>query len=405
MAALINLRYFILLGFLWGHTLGLINLSPNDRDKLEEIWGNDWTFTGILTFAHLPYTKCLADPEASYDIAILGAPFDTATMYRTGARFGPRTIRSASLRQNKDRGFNFRAGLNPYSDWAKVIDCGDIPITPVDNELALHQMVAGYENVLSHKTNAKENEGNVPRIVMLGGDHSVLLSALRNLYKVYGPITVLQFDAHLDTWNPNTYPSFNRTSSPPFNHGSMLWMAHEEGIISNDTNVHAGLRTRLGGVGWDDYEMDAKQGFSRIESDEIMDIGVQGIVDKIKKRIPKDAPVYISVDIDVLDPSNAPGTGALEAGGWFTRELIQMLRRLDHLNIVGAEVVEVNPLSDIPNAEITALAAAQIAFEIATSMVKKGPLKIKANKQTRKGDHSYFEWKKEFPMSGTQIVL
>lgn len=374
--------------------LSLIDLNSSNRSSLEALWGNDWTFTGILTFAHLPYTKCLVDPEESFDIAILGLPFDTTTMYRPGARFGPRSIRSASLRQNSDRGFNIRAGINPYQSWAKVVDCGDIPISPIDNNLALHQMVSGYENIISHKTHASINKGNVPRIISLGGDHSVLLPALRNVYSVYGPITVLHFDAHLDTWKPQKYPKFNGTSSPSFNHGSMLYMAHKEGIISKDGNVHAGIRTRLGGADWDDYDSDDSQGFSRIESDEIIDIGVSGIVEKIKNKIPANAPVYISVDIDVLDPSNAPGTGALEAGGWFTRELIQMIRRLEDLNIVGAEIVEVNPLSDVPNSEITALAASQIAYEIITSMVKKGPLKVpeKIKNPTNLID-SYFEWK------------
>lgn len=350
-------------------------------DTSQSVWANDWTFTGVSTFAHLPYTKCLVDEEVSYDIAILGIPFDTTVMYRPGARFGPRSIRSASSRQSPGRGFNPKSAINPYQDWAKVIDCGDIPVTPIDNELALHQMVSGYENVIRHKTNATINEGNAPRVIVLGGDHSVLLSSLRNLHKVYGPVTVLQFDAHLDTWDPSTYPSFNGTNSPSFNHGSMLWMAHKEGIIAQENNVHAGVRTRLGGAGWADYESDDKQGFYRIESDEIVDIGVAGIVEKIKSKIPSDVPVYISVDIDVLDPSHAPGTGALEAGGWFTRELIQMIKRLDYLNIVGAEVVEVNPLSDIPNSEITALAASDIAYQLLTNMVKKGPIKVKNLKE------------------------
>lgn len=348
----------------------------DDGTNYEDIWGNDWPFTGVSTFSHLPYTKCLVDPYETFDIAVLGIPFDTTVLYRPGARFGPRSIRSASLRQSPGRGFNPRSGISPYSSWAKIIDCGDIPVSPIDNELALQQMVRGYENVLSHNTNSTDNRGNVPRILSLGGDHSVLLSSLRNLYEVYGPVTVLQFDAHLDTWNPNSYPSFNGTGAPSFNHGSMLWMAHKEGIIAHSNNVHAGVRTRLGGSDWEDYNNDDDQGFYRIESDEIVDIGVAGIVDKIKSKIPNDVPVYISVDIDVLDPSNAPGTGALEAGGWFTRELIQMIKRLDHLNIVGAEVVEVNPLSDIPNSEITALAASDIAFQILTNMVKKGPLKL-----------------------------
>lgn len=350
--------------------------SDNSDNTDNSVWDMDWTFTGISTFAHLPYTKCLIDSAEDYDIAILGIPFDNTVMHRPGARFGPKAIRSASARQSPGRGFHPRQGLNPYKSWAKVIDCGDIPVSPLDHDLALRQMVAGYTNIINHKTHASVNEANVPRVVSFGGDHSVLLPALRSLHSVYGPLTVLHFDAHLDTWDPRTYPSFNGTDSPDFNHGSMLWMAHQEGIIAAKNNVHAGVRTLLGGTGWDDYISDDKLGFTRIDGEDIMDIGVSGVVEKIKATIPKGVPVYVSVDIDVLDPSNAPGSGALEAGGWYTRELMLMIRKLDDLNIVGAEIVEVNPLTDVANAEITALAASQIAYELVTNMVKKGPLKV-----------------------------
>ncbi|CDR43768.1 CYFA0S12e04126g1_1 [Cyberlindnera fabianii] len=335
----------------------------------EDLWGTDWPFAGVNTFAHLPHTKCLLNPDEQFDIALIGMPFDTAVSYRSGARFGPRGIRAASQRQTALRGYNVRADLNPYDDWAKIIDCGDMPISPMDNNLALKQMTMGYQHLLNHTT---PDTKHLPRLVSLGGDHSIILPALRALYEKYGKITLIHFDAHLDTWLPNKYPSHWPSDQAAFTHGSMLWIAYEEGLLQNNTNIHAGLRTRLSDAG--DYEDDDAQGFARVHSDDIMTMGIDGIVDKIKRRIPKDEPVYLSIDIDVIDPGLAPGTGTPEVGGFLTRELISMLRKLEDLNLVGADIVEVNPSYD--HAETTTLAAAQIAFEIITNMVKRGPLEI-----------------------------
>lgn len=344
---------------------------------LQEKWGTPWPFSGITTFAHLESPQCLIDPTTDFDIAVVGVPFDTAVSYRPGARFGPRAVRAASMRQYALRAFNHRAGINPYKSWAKVVDCADIPVTPFDNELAVRQMVEGYTELLSRNTTykdtkkSKKNKGtkfSVPRIITIGGDHSIALTALRALHKIYGPITVIHFDAHLDTWLPANYPS-SWGEATEFTHGTMFWVAAKEGLLANNSCVHAGLRTRLSG--WEDYEEDTRVGFQRIESDEIMVKGPEGIVKDILARVPKDVPVYLSVDIDVIDPSMAPATGTPEVGGWQTRELISIIRGLEDLNIVGADLVEVAPAYD--QAEITALAGAQIIYEMITSMVKKGP--------------------------------
>ncbi|CCH42982.1 putative agmatinase 1 [Wickerhamomyces ciferrii] len=351
------------------------------QPSLEELWGSDWTFTGPLSFAKLPYKKCLITPNESFDIGIIGMPFDTAVTYRPGARFGPRALRIASSRQSKSQGFNFRAGLNPYESWAKVLDCGDVPITPMDNEVALRQMDEGYKELLKRETESSEGD-QIPRLIMLGGDHSILLSSLRNLYQKYGKINVIHFDSHLDTWSPKKYSSYWK--SQEFTHGSMLWMANEEGLI-NDKNVHVGLRSRL--TGWEDYNEDDSQGWLRIHSDEIMEpAGLQRIAQKIKSRLPHDEPVYISVDIDVLDPSVAPATGTIEPGGLLTRELIYLIRSLEDFNIVGADLVEVSPSYD--HAEITATAGSQIIYEILTNMIKKGPLNL-IKKEKQKDDLAY----------------
>jgi agmatinase len=151
----------------------------------------------------------------------------------------------------------------------------------------------------------------------------------------------------------------------------MFWMASNEGLILNGSSVHAGLRTRLSGADWADYEDDDSQGFLRISADDIDDIGPKGVIEAIMGRMGTEIPVYLSVDIDVLDPGLAPGTGTPEPGGWTSRELIRILRGIEGLNLVGADIVEVAPAYDGVG-EQTALAGAQVAYEILTSMVKRG---------------------------------
>ncbi|KAI2487511.1 Agmatinase mitochondrial [Pyrenophora tritici-repentis] len=352
--------------------------SQERLDELERKWGTDWSFSGISTFAHLPHTRCLTHPETTYDIAILGAPFDTAVSYRPGARFGPRAIRAGSARQTSFRGFNPRANLNPYTSWAKIIDCGDIPITPFDNALALKQMSEAFMELGKRPATEKSAESGVqylkkPKLLTLGGDHSIALPALRALKEVYGqPIAVVHFDAHLDTWHPAKYPSaWLDESSLSFNHGSMFWVASTEGLIANGSSVHAGLRTRLSGDGPEDYTDDSQQGWHRISTDDLDDIGVKGVISSIMDRVGTETLVYLSIDIDVIDPGMAPGTGTPEPGGWTTRELIRILRGIEGMNVIGADIVEVSPAYD-GAAETTGLAAAQVAYEVLTSMVRKG---------------------------------
>lgn len=294
----------------------------------------------------------------------------------TGARFGPRAIRAASARQTSFRGFNARAGLNPYTSWASIIDCGDIPITPFDNALAVTQMTEAFTTLGSRKSKS----GGKTKLVTLGGDHSIALPALRALNTIHGqPISVLHFDAHLDTWHPHKYPSAWPSEQSDFNHGSMFWVASNEGLIMNGSSVHAGLRTRLSGDGWDDYDDDDRQGFLRISSDDIDEMGTSGIISSILSHIGTTAPVYLSIDIDVLDPGLAPGTGTPEPGGWTSRELIKILRGIMPLNVVGADIVEVAPAYD-GRGEQTALAGAQVVYEMITSIVGRGLLDLDIGK-------------------------
>ncbi|KAF2447470.1 agmatinase, mitochondrial precursor [Karstenula rhodostoma CBS 690.94] len=360
------------------------DFSPERLNKLQEKWGTDWGFSGVSTYAHLPHTRCLTQPETAFDIGIIGAPFDTAVSYRPGARFGPRAIRAGSARQTSFRGFNPRANLNPYTSWAKIIDCGDIPVTPFDNALALKQMSEAFVELgtrpSSEKSQASESTYlHKPKLLTLGGDHSIALPALRALKQAYGkPVAVVHFDAHLDTWHPAKYPSawIDPDDEAPqsfFNHGSMFWLAATEGLIANGSSVHAGLRTRLSGDDTTDYDDDSQQGWIRIATDDIDEIGVKGIIKSILDRVGTETPVYLSIDIDVIDPGMAPATGTPEPGGWTTRELIRILRGIETMNVIGADIVEVSPAYDSA-AETTGLAAAQVAYEIITSIVKKGLL-------------------------------
>ncbi|ROT37678.1 Arginase/deacetylase [Sodiomyces alkalinus F11] len=354
---------------------------------LQSLWYNnlpgdggtqaDSVFSGISTFGRLPYQPCLSQPGVQYDIAFLGAPFDTGTSYRPGARFGPSGIRQGSRRLNLYGGYNVPLGTNPFNSWATVLDCGDIPVTSYDNTWALHQIEEGHYNLLSRApvTNARvrgpaKHGKTLPRIITLGGDHTITLPLLRSINRAYGPVTVIHFDSHLDTWKPKVFGG-SPSEVASINHGTYFWHAAQEGLLRNDTNIHAGIRTTLSGPS--DYENDGYCGFEIVEAREIDTIGTDGIIKRIIDRVGTKNPVYLSLDIDTLDPAFAPATGTPETGGWSTRELRTILRGLEDVNLIGADIVEVAPAYDT-NAEHTTMAAADALYEIMSIMVKKGPL-------------------------------
>ncbi|KAI9373437.1 arginase family-domain-containing protein [Aspergillus egyptiacus] len=353
-----------------------------DAEAAKTKWGFTWGYSGVSTFGHLNHTKCLLEPGVDFDIGVIGVPFDTAASYRPGrspvfgARFGPRAIRAASNRHLPSRGFSPYSGINPYMSWAKILDCGDVPVTPFDNELALRQMTEALEELAAPRPTMEEGQEatgtKIPRLLVLGGDHSVALPALRAMAKAHGePVALVHFDAHLDTLHPSSYPSVWSSTQSEFTHGSMFWQAGNEGLLANGSSIHAGLRTRITGDDWADYVLDDQQGFVRLLTEDIDEMGPKGIVDAIVARVGETRPVYLSIDIDVLDPSIAPGTGAPEPGGWTMREMNKIIRGLDRLNIVGADIVEVAPAFD-DRGEGTAFAAAQLAYEIMTIWVKQG---------------------------------
>ncbi|KAF8079012.1 arginase deacetylase [Lyophyllum atratum] len=339
---------------------------------------HDQPFSGPLSFAHLPYARCLENEAAAFDIAILGMPFDTGVTYRPGARFGPYAIRSGSRRLRESGGYTIAWGSSPYTQGAKIVDCGDVPISPFDNALAVDQMEVAYSTLLDRTPAGGSGERDItralskdgvehPRIVSLGGDHTIVLPILRSLHKVYGPISVIHFDAHLDTWKPGERYPGQSTEQSRVTHGNFFYLAKEEGLISNQS-IHAGIRCKLDGLS--DLEVDKEVGFHLLTTDDIDDLGIPEVVRRIRNRV-GDTPVYLSLDIDVVDPGLAPATGTPEPGGWTTRELKRIIRGLAGLNFVGADIVEVAPAYD--NADITGIAAADFVADFLSLLLAENP--------------------------------
>lgn len=291
-------------------------------------------YAGLGTFARLPQLGSVPD----YDVAIVGVPFDGGTSFRPGARFGPSNVREASRL--------LRPGFHPELqttavEAAQFVDAGDLSCTPYDNVLAVKQIQEQATGLV-----AKDKT-----VIAIGGDHTIALPMIRATAAVHGPVALLHFDAHLDTWD--TYFGEEIT------HGTMFRRAFEEGLLVEDRSMHVGIRGPV--YDKDDFIRDHEFGFQIIRCSDIDTMGIPAVVQRIKDRI-GDTPVYLSIDIDVLDPAYAPGTGTPEMGGMHSREILQTLRGLSGLNIVGADVVEVAPAYD--HADITSLAAATLVFEM-----------------------------------------
>lgn len=296
-------------------------------------------YAGLGTFARLPQIDRVPD----YDIAVVGVPFDAGASFRPGARFGPAGVREASRLLRP--GYHFELDVAPVEE-TQVVDAGDIACTPYDITRAVREIEEQALPLL----------GQNKKVVSVGGDHTIALPMLRAVNKVRGPVALLHFDAHLDTWD--TY--FDQ----PVTHGTVFRRAFEEGLLIEDSSMHVGIRGPV--YDRDDFLRDHEFGFQIIRCSDLDRIGVPAAVERVKERI-GDTPVYLSVDIDVLDPSYAPGTGTPEMGGLHSRELLALLRGLDGLNIVAADVVEVAPAYD--HADITSLAAATVVFDLLALMV------------------------------------
>ena len=275
------------------------HLISNKDDYL----GQPSEFAGLSTYASLPFVHCTSNGDVeAYDIAILGAPFDTGTTARPGARFGPHGIRDGSRRIMSAFAWSAYTDRNTFDEWARVVDCGDAPLTFLDNTVALKQLEKAHKATSGRKANATD-KSETPRIITLGGDHTTTLAALRATYDHWGAVSVIHFDSHLDTWDPEVLGGgFSHYAA--VNHGTFLHLAHEEGLILN-SSIHAGIRAPFANKR-KDLKNDARCGFEIVKARDIDRIGVHGIIHKLKKRV-GDSKVYISVDIDVLDPAFAPG--------------------------------------------------------------------------------------------------
>ncbi|KAI1818187.1 arginase [Poronia punctata] len=347
------------------HTLGSQTplLGGLGTDDVDIEYGSQ--FHGLTTYANIPYVNCFSDEAigaAKYDIAILGAPFDTGVTARPGGRYGPRAIRAASQRIYADAAWSVYTGKNSLKSWAAVVDCGDVPLTYLDNNYALAQLTKGHK-VTSSREAASGNYSVTPRILTLGGDHTTTLPALRSTYEHWGPVSVIHFDSHLDTWDPKVLGG-GISDYAGLNHGTFLHIAHEEGLIRN-TSIHAGIRAPLARPKGD-ITNDERCGFARLTARDLDRFGISGIISRIRERVT--GPVYISVDIDVLDPAFAPATGTPEPGGWSTREFLSILDGLAGLPVVGADVVEVAPAYDT-RGETTALAATEVVWSLLGLMI------------------------------------
>ncbi len=294
-------------------------------------------FAGPGTFARLPRI----DEVPRADIAVVGVPFDAGVSYRPGARFGPAHVRQSSRLL---RPFNPALDVEPFGA-AQVVDAGDIACNPFDISTAITQVHDGARSLMSRGT----------RLLTIGGDHTIALPLLRAMHERHGPVAVLHFDAHLDTWD--TY------FGEPYTHGTPFRRASEEGLVDTLHSVHIGIRGPLYSA--DDLPDSERLGFVTVSCVDVEMLGLVAAVDRMRERL-GDAPIYVSVDIDVLDPAHAPGTGTPEAGGLTSRELLVMLRALADLHVVSADIVEVAPAYD--HAELTGVAASHVAYELLSVM-------------------------------------
>ena len=289
-------------------------------------------FAGVASFMRLP----VVPSAAGLDVAFAGVPYDGGTTNRPGARHGPREIRTQSALMRRINA----NGVAPYQS-LRVADVGDCTVNPFDIQHALGQIEAFFSDIRAN--------GAIP--IAAGGDHLISLPILRALGKGR-PLGLIHFDSHSDTGD--SYFGDNR-----YTHGTPFRRAVEEGLIDPSRVVQIGIRGSIYDPA--DFDFARAAGFRIITIDEAVDLGAAGVVGEARK-VAGAGPVYVSFDIDSLDPSMAPGTGTPEVGGFTTREAQRMLRGLTALDIVGADVVEVSPPFDVGG--VTALAAATMMFEL-----------------------------------------
>jgi agmatinase len=289
-------------------------------------------FSGVPTFMRLPHI-----PRAGeLDLALIGVPFDGGTTYRPGPRFGPRNIRVQSA---MIRPWNPVLKVNPFEKW-RIADFGDLSINPLSIEDTYQRITEQLGEVL--------HAGARP--VCVGGDHSILLPILRAIHKHFGPVGLVQLDAHSDTWGGYF--------GSPHSHGTPVKYAVEEGLIQEGCALQVGLRGQV--YSEDDFDFARKHKIKIVTSEEFHGGGIPLVTPYLKKLHGR--PVYITLDIDVVDPAYAPGTGTPQVGGLSSPQILDLVRSLKGLKLAGCDLVEVSPPYD--NGEITSLLAANLLFEL-----------------------------------------
>jgi len=289
-------------------------------------------FSGLTTFMRLPHV-----PRAQeLDIALIGIPFDGGTTYRSGPRFGPRHVREQSA---IIRPWNPVLHVNPFANW-RIADYGDLSINP----LSLDDTYDRITKQLSKVADAGA------RAICVGGDHSILLPILRAVHRKFGPVALVQFDAHNDTWGGYF--------GSPHSHGTPVRRAVEEGLLLEGSVLQVGLRGQV--YSKDDFAFGRQHKFSVITAEEFHRHGLAP-VEKVLKRF-RGKPLYLTLDIDVVDPAFAPGTGTPQVGGLSSFQILELVRCLKGQSFVGSDLVEVSPPYD--NGEITSLLAANLLYEM-----------------------------------------
>ncbi len=296
-------------------------------------------FADIATFFRLPVVKDLKD----LDYCICGVPWDGGTTNRPGARHGPREVRNSSSLIRLYHPVSLKSPYNKYN----IADIGDCPVNPADLQDSLNKIENYYNEII--KSNV------IP--LSIGGDHLVSLPILRALAKK-GPVALFQFDSHSDTWD-SYFGGYKYTHGTPFRR------AVEENLIDPRKYVMLGIRGSL--YDPEDMKWARDQGITIITIDEYYEMGFKKSME-IVQDILGNTPTYLTFDIDGIDPTYAPGTGTPEVGGFNVREAQLIIRKLNKINFIGADVVEVSPPFDVNN--MTSLAGATIAFEILCTMTK-----------------------------------
>jgi len=306
-------------------------------------------YTGIRTFMRL---ENIATTE-NVDFVIVGIPFDTAASNRVGARYGPQHIRNFSVLL---RPYNPDQEINIF-EYCSGVDYGDLDVIPGNIHRTYENIVEGLSPIIKKRI--------VP--IILGGDHSITLGNLRAFYKEYGPVALIHFDSHSDTWD--------HYYGEKYMHGTPFRRAVEEGLLDVKHSIQIGMRGPL--YSPDDINDARKLGFEVLTMKDIRKLGENQIIHCIQQRVGKNRPVFVSFDIDFVDPSYAPGTGTPEVGGPTSYEALEFIRSLKGLNIVGFDLVEVLP--DYDFGDITAAVASSVVFEMISLIALKKKELIELN--------------------------